>query len=98
MATRAERIRIEKLDGYRQSLQSQTYFCQPKIDAILAYLHDEYPKRTIIPAGFQPNLLLALQAINEFATLNKIRFEDSLMVLHHYATNPPKEGLKEGGV
>ena len=98
MATRAERIRIEKLDGYRRSLESHTYFCQPKIDAILAYLHDEYPKRTVIPAGFQPNLLLALQAINEFAAMNKIRFEDSLMVLHHYATSPPKEGLKEGDV
>ena len=79
-----------RLDAFRHRIQSVTYFSSEKIDAILAYLQEHYSAvgRRRIPAGFRRNLLLGLQAINEYARDNGIRFEDALLVLHDFATNP----------
>jgi hypothetical protein len=79
-----------RLDAFRHKIQAVTYFGSEKIDAILAYLNEHYaaPGRRRIPAGFRRNLLLGLRAINEYAHHSGIRFEDALMVLHDFATNP----------
>ena len=79
-----------RFDQFRHRIQAVTYFSPEKIDAILAYLQEHYSAvgRRRIPAGFRRNLLLGLQAINEYARDNGIRFEDALMVLHDFATNP----------
>ena len=79
-----------RLDSFRHRIQAVTYFGSDKIDAILAYLNEHYaaPGRRRIPTGFRRNLLLGLQAINEYARHSGIRFEDALMVLHDFATNP----------
>lgn len=79
-----------RLDEFRQKIQTVTYFGSEKIDAILAYLQEHYSAvgRRRIPSGFRRNLLLGLQAINEYARHSGIRFEDALMVLHDFATNP----------
>jgi len=79
-----------RLDVFRHKIQVVTYFGSDKIDAILAYLNEYYSVvgRRRIPAGFRRNLLLGLEAINEYARHSGIRFEDALMVLHDFATNP----------
>jgi len=81
---------LSKLDQFRHRIQAVTYFGSDKIDAILAYLQEHYSAvgRRRIPAGFRRNLLLGLRAINEYAHHSGIRFEDALMVLHDFATNP----------
>jgi hypothetical protein len=79
-----------RLDQFRHRIRAVTYFGSDKIDAILAYLQEHYSAvgRRRIPTGFRRNLLLGLQAINEYARHSGIRFEDALMVLHDFATNP----------
>jgi len=54
-------------------------------------MHEHYKCRPYIPAGFKPNLLNAVKAINGFAAEYKIRFEDALLVLHEYANTPLPE-------
>jgi hypothetical protein len=84
---------LSKQDQLRHNIRTHTFFGTEKVDAILAYLQEHYTVagRRRIPSGFRRNLLLGLQAINEYARHYQIRFEDALMVLHDFATNPPEE-------
>jgi hypothetical protein len=88
MATKSELIRLERLESYRQGIRR--YACsiyEDDIDPLLHYMHEYYKHRPFIPAGFRQHTLRAVKAINQFATEQKIRFDDALLVLHGYANN-----------
>ena len=92
MATKSEQIRLERLERYRQALKRHAYsIYEGDIDPILHYLHEQYKQRPNIPAGFRQNTLQGAKAINQYATENKIRFEDALLVLHGYANGVAPE-------
>jgi len=97
MATKSEQIRLERLESYRVALKRHGYsIYEGDIDPILNYLHEQYKRRPYIPAGFRQNTLQALKAINQFATENKIRFDDALLVLHGYANGlAPEYAVEE---
>ena len=97
----ANRIHQEKLDAYRTSLRYYGYsISHMDVDAVLSYMHEHYrfrnsiPVRPHIPAGFTPNLLNAVKAINKYAAYNSIRFEDALLVLHEFTTKPVPAGIR----
>ena len=92
MATKSEQIRLERLESYRVALKRYAYpLYEGDVDPVLHYLHDQYKHRPYIPAGFRQNMLQGVKAINHFATENKIRFEDALLVLHGYANGVAPE-------
>ena len=92
MATKSEQIRLERLEGYRRSLRYYAYsLYEGAIDAVLDYLHEYYKQRPYIPAGFKPDVLHAVKAINRFAAEEHILFEDALLVLHTLAHKPLPE-------
>jgi len=87
-------IHVKLLKTLRDTFAKNSGFTSEETDAVLYYLftlptHSLRMRRAhmyIMEIPFTKHTLLCLKAINRFATENKIRFDDAMVVLSEYAS------------
>ena len=91
---RKEDMALQQLKALRDGFAKKSGFTPEETDAVLYYLF-RLPDISlqlrrahlyIMEIPFTKHTLLCLKAINRFATDNKIRFEDAVVVLTEYAS------------